>query len=67
MSTKRRNPEQIVSLLRKFEVEIANGKTTPQAARGVGICFGKILARRPIQLGENGDRTGKHPDKSQRC
>lgn len=30
-------PEQIVNLLRKIEVEIANGKTTPQAAREVGI------------------------------
>ncbi len=30
-------PEQIVNLLRKIEVEIANGKTTPQAAWEVGI------------------------------
>jgi putative transposase len=37
MSTKRYKPEQIVNLLRKIEVEIANGKTTPQAAREVGI------------------------------
>ena len=37
MSTKRCKPEQIVNLLRKIEVEIANGKTTPQAAREVGI------------------------------
>ena len=37
MSTKRYKPEQIVNLLRKLEVEIANGKTTPQAAREVGI------------------------------
>jgi hypothetical protein len=33
MSTKRYKPEQIVNLLRKIEVEIANGKTTPQAAQ----------------------------------
>ena len=37
MSTKRYKPEQIVNLLRKIEVEIANGKTTPQAAREAGI------------------------------
>ena len=37
MSTKRYKPEQIVNLLRKIEVEIANGKATPQAAREVGI------------------------------
>ena len=37
MSTKRYKPEQIVNLLRQVEVEIANGKTTPQAAREVGI------------------------------
>jgi len=29
--------EQIVNLLRKIEVEVANGKTTPEAAREVGI------------------------------
>ena len=37
MSTKRYKPEQVVNLLRKIEVELANGKTTPQAAREVGI------------------------------
>ena len=37
MSTKRYKPEQIVNLLRRIEVEVANGKTTPQAAREVGI------------------------------
>jgi transposase-like protein len=37
MSTKRYKPEQIVNLLPKIEGEIANGKTTPQAAREVGI------------------------------
>ena len=37
MSTRRYKPEQIVNLLRKIEVELANGKTTPQAAREVGI------------------------------
>ena len=33
MSMKRYKPEQIVNLLRQIEVEIANGKTTPQACR----------------------------------
>jgi hypothetical protein len=37
MSTKRFKPEQIVSLLRQVEVEIANGKTTPQAYRDAQI------------------------------
>ena len=37
MSRRRLKPEQIVNLLRQMEVEIANGKTTPQAAREVGI------------------------------
>ncbi|MGD0227753.1 MAG: hypothetical protein ABSF71_36030 [Terriglobia bacterium] len=31
MSTKKYKPEQIVNLLRQIEVEVANGKTTPQA------------------------------------
>jgi len=37
MPNKRYKAEQIVNLLRKIEVELANGKTTPQAAREVGI------------------------------
>ena len=37
MPNKRYKAEQIVNLLRQTEVEIANGKTTPQAAREVGI------------------------------
>jgi transposase-like protein len=37
MPNQRYKPEQIVNLLRKMEVEIANGKTTAQAAREVGI------------------------------
>jgi len=35
MSTKRYKPEQIVDLLCRIEVEIANGKATSQAARRV--------------------------------
>jgi len=38
MSRKRYKPEQIVNLLRKIEVEIANGKKASQAAREIGIC-----------------------------
>ena len=37
MSTKRYKAEQIVNLLRQMEVEIANGKTTPQACRDAEI------------------------------
>jgi len=37
MSRKRYKPEQILNLLRQIEVAIANGKTTPQAAREVGV------------------------------
>ena len=37
MPTKRFKPEQIVNLLRQMEVEIANGKTTPQACRDAQI------------------------------
>ena len=37
MPTKRYKPEQIVNLLRQVEVAIANGKTTPQAAREAEI------------------------------
>jgi putative transposase len=37
MPIKRYKPEQIVNLLRQAEVEIANGKTTPQACRDAQI------------------------------
>src|SRR3972149_3468715 len=37
MSRKRYKAEQIVTLLRQIEVEIANGKTTPQACRDAQI------------------------------
>ena len=37
MSQKKHKPEQIVTLLRQIEVEVANGKTTPQACRDGGI------------------------------
>ena len=37
MPMKRSKPEQIVTLLRQIEVEIANGKTTPQACKEAEI------------------------------
>ena len=37
MPMKRYEPEQIVNLLRQIEVEIANGKTTPQACKEAEI------------------------------
>jgi transposase-like protein len=37
MPMKRYKPEQIVTLLRQVEVEIANGKTTPQACNEAEI------------------------------
>jgi putative transposase len=37
MPMKRYKPEQIVMLLRQIEVEIANGKTTPQACKEAEI------------------------------
>ena len=37
MPMRRFKPEQIVALLRQIEVEIANGKTTPQACRDAQI------------------------------
>lgn len=37
MPMKRYKPEQIVTLLRQIEVEIANGKTTPHACKEAQI------------------------------
>jgi len=37
MPMRRYTPEQIVTLLRQVEVEIANGKTTPQACKEAEI------------------------------
>ena len=37
MPMKRYKPEQIVNLLRQIEVEVANGKTTPQACKEAEI------------------------------
>ena len=35
---KRYKPEQIIALLRQIEVEIANGKTTPQTRKDTMLC-----------------------------
>ncbi len=37
MSTTKNEPEQVVNVLRQIEVEVANGKKTPQASRETGI------------------------------
>jgi len=37
MAQKNFSPEKIVAILRQIEVEIAKGKTTPQASREAGI------------------------------
>ena len=37
MSIKKYKPEQIVAVLRQIEVQIANGKTAPQACKEAGI------------------------------
>jgi putative transposase len=37
MPMKRYKPEQIVEMLRQIEIEIANGKTTPQACKEAQI------------------------------
>jgi putative transposase len=37
MPMKKHQPEQIVALLRQIEVEIANGKSTPQACKAAEI------------------------------
>jgi putative transposase len=37
MPMKKHKPEQIVTLLRQVEVELANGKTTPQACKEAEI------------------------------
>ena len=37
MPMKKHKPEQIVALLRQVEVEIANGKNTPQASKEAEI------------------------------
>jgi hypothetical protein len=48
MPMTRYKPEQIVTLLRQVEVEIANGKTTPQACRDAQITAARnILAAKP--------------------
>ena len=66
MSTKRYNPEQIVTLLRQIEVEIANGKTTPPcetiadvtSRSCVSVSPGKAA---PRQTRQKVPTKGRHP------
>ena len=37
MSIRKYKPEQIATVLRQIEVQIANGKTAPQACKEAGI------------------------------
>jgi putative transposase len=46
MPMKRYKPEQIVTLLRQIEVEIANGKTTAQACKEAQIRVQTYYRRR---------------------
>jgi hypothetical protein len=69
MPMKKYKPEQILTLLRQIEVEIANGKTTPQACREVQITAETFLPVeervRPAEArrGEtNGDSRGFRAD-----
>ena len=48
MPMKKYKPEQIVTLLRQVEVELANGKTTPQACKEA-----RSLHRRTTAGGRN--------------
>ena len=54
MSTKRYKPERIVNLLRTIQVQIANGKTTPQAAREVR------LRHQPTRVRQNHNSKHQH-------
>jgi len=38
MGTKKHTTEQIVSILRQFEVEMANGKSAEEISKTIGIC-----------------------------
>jgi putative transposase len=46
MPMKRYKPEQIVAMLRQIEIEIANGKTTPQACKEAQITVQTYYRRR---------------------
>jgi hypothetical protein len=49
MPTARYRPEQIVTLLRQMEVDVANGKTTPQACKEAEIAL-TVLVSTPCPL-----------------
>ena len=54
MRMKRYKPDQVVNLLRQIEVEIADGKTAPQACKEAGA-----LSKRTTAGG--GENSGPHP------
>jgi hypothetical protein len=49
MPMKKHKPEQIVALLRQIEVEIANGKSTPQACTRNATMIGFPLDTRSLK------------------
>ena len=59
MPMKRYKPEQIVNLLRQIEVEIANGKTTPQACKEAEITVQTYYRWRKEYGGLKGDQAKK--------
>jgi len=56
---KRYKPEQIVTLLRQIEVEIANGKTTPQACKEAQITVRDLRQSCQPASAENRGSEGK--------
>ena len=59
MPTRNYKPEQIVTILRQIEVQMANGKTTPQACKEAEIHTQTYYRRRssPWSAGPAGRRT----------
>lgn len=58
MPIRRDKPEQIATLLRQIEAEIANGKTTPQVCKGAEITQQTYYCcQRRGQLGRIADAT----------
>jgi hypothetical protein len=57
MPMKKHKPEQIVALLRQIEVEIANGKNTPQACKEAEIRRAGVRRKTKID-GAGGELTG---------
>ena len=70
MPIKKYKPEQIVTLLRQVEVELANGKTTPQACKEAEITaqtyyrwrkeFGGLKLERSVVSLSTAPAAGRH-------